>query len=60
MDDALTVRTLPGEENGSCSKHIDSDEFENFSHLENSVTDSTCSLKLTISSLNGEIRIILS
>jgi len=29
VDDTFTVRTLPGEENCSCSKHIDSGEFEN-------------------------------
>lgn len=34
--------------------------LRNSGHLENSVTDSTYSLKLTISSLNGEMRIVLS
>lgn len=31
LKDTFTVRTLPGEENGSCSKHVDSGEFENCS-----------------------------
>lgn len=62
VDDTFTVRTLPGEENVQnmltpVSLKI---ALRNSGHPENSVTGSTYSLKLTIPSLNREMRIVLS